>query len=447
MQVADETTPAVTEQAETKTNELLRRVTITIESETIEKAIKAELIKASKTVRVDGFRKGKVPLSVVEQRYGASILQDTLGKLMYTAFYDYMVKENINPAGDPNYFPKQFTRNEAFSYDVEFEVFPEVEIKGLDSISIEKPKAEVLESDVDNMLETLRKQQANWKQVEKAATTEDRVEIDFVGSVDGEEFEGGKAENFSLLMGQGRMIPGFEDGIVGHKAGDKFTVDVTFPEDYQVETLKGKAAKFEITLNKVEERDLPELTASFIKRFGVKEGTVEALRDEVRKNMNRELKAVIKNKVKTQLLDGLVAANEFAIPTSLVEREIRTLKMQAIQRFGGKPQDADNLPREIFLSQAERRVRVGLLLGEVIKSSELQVDNNLVDTMIEEMSSAYENPQEVVKHYKKTPDLLNNVRNLALEEQAIEALISKVSVKEVDSSFSELLNQNQNMGL
>ena len=272
------------------TQGLGRRITITVPADSIESAVKKELVEVAKKVRIDGFRKGKVPANIIAQRYGASVRQDVLGELMTRNFVDAIIKEKINPAGAPNYVPGEYKEGEDFTYAVEFEVYPEVELQGLDSIEVEKPLVEVTDADVDAMLDTLRKQQANWKESDAAATAEDRATIDFSGSVDGEEFEGGKASDFVLAMGQGRMIPGFEEGIVGHKAGETFTIDVKFPEDYHAENLKGKDAKFDIVLKKVETRELPELTEEFIKRFGVEDGSIEGLRAEVRKNMDRELK-------------------------------------------------------------------------------------------------------------------------------------------------------------
>ncbi|RAT48385.1 trigger factor, partial [Lonsdalea populi] len=378
----------------------------------------------AKKVRIDGFRKGKVPMNIVAQRYGASVRQDVLGDLMQRQFVDAIIKEKITPAGAPNYVPGEYNAGSDFTYTVEFEVYPEVELKGLDSIEVEKPLVEVKDEDVDAMLDTLRKQQATWKDVERAAEAEDRVTIDFIGSVDGEEFEGGKASDFVLAMGQNRMIPGFEDGVVGHKAGEEFTIEVTFPEDYHAENLKGKAAQFAIVLKKVEERELPELTADFIKRFGVEDGSVAGLRTEVRKNMERELKAAVRNRVKTQVIDGLVDANDIDVPAALVDGEIDVLRRQAAQRFGGDEKQALELPRELFEAQAKRRVVVGLLLGEVITTNELKADEDRVSAMIDEMAAAYEDPQEVVEFYKKNKEMMNNMRNVALEEQAIETLLS-----------------------
>lgn len=423
------------------TQGLGRRITITVAADSIESAVKKELVDVARKVRIDGFRKGKVPMNIVAQRYGASVRQDVLGELMTRNFVDAIIKEKINPAGAPNYVPGEYKEGQDFTYAVEFEVYPEVELKGLENIEVEKPVVEVTDADVDTMLDTLRKQQANWIEIDAAAGPEDRATIDFNGSVDGEEFEGGKASDFVLAMGQGRMIPGFEEGVVGHKAGETFTIDVKFPDDYHAENLKGKDAKFEIVLKKVETRELPELTEEFIKRFGVEDGSVAGLRTEVRKNMDRELKGAIRNRIKTQAIDGLVEANEIDVPAALVDSEIDVLRRQAAQRFGGNEQQALELPRELFEEQAKRRVVVGLLLGEVIRTHELKADEARVSTMIEEMASAYEDPQEVIEFYSKNNELMNNMRNVALEEQAVEAVLAKAKVTEKETNFQDLMNQ------
>lgn len=425
------------------TQGLGRRVTITVPAADIQKAVDSELKKAAKTVRIDGFRKGHVPMSMVKQRYGMSILNDVLGDLMQRNFINAIIENKVNPVGAPDYKPEQYKEGEDFVYSVEFEVFPEIELKDLESIEVVKPIVTVKDEDVDNMLETLRKQQAEWKDKAGEVAAEDRVTVDFNGSIDGEEFEGGKAEDFVLAMGQGRMIPGFEEGLIGHKAGEEFTIDVTFPEDYHAENLKGKKAQFAINLKKVEERELPELTEEFIKRFGIADGSVDGLRAEVRKNMERELKNAIRTRVKSQVIDGLVKANEVDVPAAAVDSEIEVLQRQAAQRFGGDEKQALQLPRELFEEQAKRRVIVGLLLGEVINSNELKAEDERVKTLIDEMASAYEDPSEVVEFYNKNEQLMNNIRNLALEEQAVEKILATAKVTEKETNFTELMNEVQ----
>ena len=422
------------------TQGLERRVTITVPAETVVQAIREELKRVAKNARVDGFRKGKVPPHIIEKRFGASVRQDILGDLLQNHFFQAVIENKVNLAGRPSFTVEQFEEGKELKFSATFEVYPEVELKGLENIKVEKPVVEISEADVDKMVEVLRKQQATWTESQDAAKAEDRVTIDFVGSVDGEEFEGGKASDFVLFMGQGRMIPGFEEGIVGHKAGDKFTIDVTFPEEYHAENLKGKAAKFDITLKKVEVMVLPELTDEFVAKFGPNTKSVADLRNEIRKNMQRELKNALTTRVKTQVIDGLVEQNQIDVPSSAVEQEIDVLRQQAAQRFGGNAQQAARLPRELFEEQAKSRVLVGLLLAQVISSNELKADEERAKAMIEEIASAYEQPAEVVEYYSKNNELMNNIRNVVLEEQAVEAVLAKAQVTEKAATFDEIMN-------
>lgn len=419
---------------------LERRLNITVPAANIEDAVTAELRNIAKNRRFDGFRKGKVPMKMVAKMYGKAVRQDMLGEVMQRHFIEAIVKEKINPAGAPTFAPVSMEEGQDLVFTATFEVYPEVELKGLENITVEKPAAEVTDADVAEMLETLRKQQATWVEVDEAAEEGKRVSIDFIGSIDGEEFEGGKAENFPLEMGAGRMIPGFEDGIAGKTKGMEFEIDVTFPEDYHAENLKGKAAKFAIKVNKVEARELPELNDEFVAKFGVADGGLEGLKAEVRKNMERELKQAIKTRVKEQAIEGLVKENELLVPFALVDQEINVLRQQAAQRFGGNTEAANQLPRELFEEQAKRRVVVGLLLGEVIRTQELKADEEKVKAIIEEMATAYEDPSEVIAYYQQNEQMMNNMRNVALEEQAIDAIIAKAQVTEKTVSFNELMN-------
>ncbi|PMK73065.1 trigger factor [Vibrio breoganii] len=420
---------------------LERRLTITVPAANIEDAVTTELRNIAKNRRFDGFRKGKVPMKMVAKMYGKAVRNDVMGEVMQRHYIEAIVKEKINPAGAPTFAPVETAEGQDLVFTATLEVFPEIELKGLENIAVEKPVVEVKDADVDNMIETLRKQQATWTEVDAAAEEGMRATIDFSGSIDGEEFEGGKAENFPLEMGQGRMIPGFEDGITGKTAGMEFDIDVAFPEDYHAENLKGKEAKFSIKVNKVEARELPELTDEFVAKFGVEEGGVEALKAEVRKNMERELKQAVKTRIKDQAIDGLAKENDITVPSALIEQEIGVLRQQAAQRFGGNTDAADQLPRELFEEQAKKRVVVGLLLGEVIKAEELKADDEKVKALITEMATAYEDPTEVIAYYESNEEMMNNMRNVALEEQAIDAIIAKAQVTDKEESFDAIMNQ------
>ncbi|MEH6452367.1 MAG: trigger factor, partial [Psychromonas sp.] len=354
-----------------------------------------------------------------------------------------IMAEKLNPAGTPALSPSAREKGQDFVFTATFEVYPEVSLNALEELSVEKETAEVTEADLDNMIDTLRKQHAEWNDVEREAANDDQVTLDFEGSIDGEVFEGGKAEAFQIVLGSNRMIPGFETGIVGHAAGSEFTIDVNFPEEYHAEQLKGKAAQFAIKLTKVEEQILPEVTAEFVQKFGVETGELETLKSDVKKNMVRELEQVLKNGAKDVVLSALVENNEVEVPKALVESEVDVLRKQAMERYGKQmdPANLPELPAELFTEQAEKRVKVGLLLGEVIKVNELKVDSEKVSTLIETAASAYENPAEVVEYYKNNKEMMQNMENVALEEQAVDFIIEKATVNVVSKSFDEIMNK------
>ncbi|PSJ45747.1 trigger factor [Zobellella endophytica] len=424
------------------TQGLERRLTITVPAEKVDGEVNSRLRQLAKTRRIDGFRPGKAPLSIVKKMFGSSVEADVAGELMQRNFFEAVIAEKLNPAGMPTMQPAPIKAGEDFTFIATFEVYPEVAVKGLDAVSVEKPQAEVTDADLDKMIDTLRKQHADWVSVEREAADGDRVTMNFVGSVDGEEFEGGAAEDFVLVLGSGRMIPGFEDGLLGKKVGDDFTLEVTFPEEYHAENLKGKPAQFAVAVTKVEAQQLPELTEEFVQRFGIADGSVDGLKAEVRKNMERELAQALKASVKEQVIDGLLEQNPVDVPKSLIDGEIDTLRQQALQRFGGMdPKNAPQLPAELFQEQAERRVRVGLLLGEVIKTNEIKADDAKVQEIIASMASAYEDPTEVVAYYNENQQLLESVRNLAIEDQAIEFVLAQAKVTDKQVSFDDLMNK------
>lgn len=425
------------------TQGLERRATIVVPAGVIDNEVKRLLKDEYRNRRINGFRKGKVPPNVLQKLFGKEARARAASNLMQSKYFEAMMQEKINPVGMPAIEPKVNEEGKDFEFVATFEVYPEVTVTALDKINVEKPDVAVTDKDVDNMLVTLQKQHSTWKEIKRKSKKGERITIDFTGSIDGEEFDGGKATDFALELGEGRMIPGFEDQIIGMKTGEEKTITVTFPEDYHAENLKGKEAQFAIVAKKVEERELPELNDEFVALFGIKEGGVEALKGEVRKNMERELKNAVQGKVKEQVLKGLVETNEVELPKAMIDQEIDVLRRQAMQRFGGNQGQFPQLPAELFEEQAKERVKVGLLLGEVIRANELVVDEKKVDDIIETTASAYEDPAEVIAYYKGNEDMMQQIRNVALEEQAIEFILNQANVKAKKSSFDELMNPKQ----
>ena len=427
------------------TKGLERRLTITVPAVSIDTAVKSRLQQLAKTQRINGFRPGKVPVNVIQKRYGQAVRQEIAGEAMQRGFYQAITQEKITPAGAPNFELKTDVMGKDLEFVASFEVYPEVVVKDINKIKVEKAVVEITDKDLDNMMDTLRKQHAGWKEVKRKSKKDDKLTMDFVGTIDGEAFEGGKAEDFILEMGKDRMIPGFEKPLVGAKAGEEVIVDVTFPEDYHAEKLKGKAAQFTVQVKKVEALDLPKVDADFAKLFGVEDGNIESLTDEVRKNMQRELDQTLKAAVKEQVINGLLENNTIDLPQALVDQEINALREQAKQRFaqqqGGKVDNLPELPADLFAENARKRVSIGLLLGEVIKTNEMKVDNAKVEALIETAASAYEDPQEVVEYYKSNKELMQQMQNVAMEEQAVELLLSQAKVKEVKKAFDEIMNK------
>ncbi|MDU9402843.1 trigger factor [Pseudomonas sp. zfem004] len=424
------------------TSALERRMTIAVPAERVENEVNKRLQQTARRAKVAGFRPGKVPMSVIRQRFEADARQEAFGDLVQASFYEAIVEQKLNPAGAPAVEPKSFEKGKDLEFVAIFEVFPEFTVSGLESISVERLSAEVADTDLDKMLDVLRKQNTRFEAVERAAQNDDQVNIDFVGKIDGEAFAGGSAKGTQLVLGSGRMIPGFEEGLVGAKAGEERVVNVTFPEDYQNLDLAGKAAEFTITVNSVSAPQLPELNEEFFAQFGIKESTLEGFRTEVRKNMERELRQATKTKVKNQVMDGLLAANPIEVPKALLENEVNRLRVQAVQQFGGniKP---DQLPAELFEEQAKRRVVLGLIVAEVVKQFDLKPDDAKVREMIEEMASAYQEPEQVIAWYYKNDQQLNEVRSVVLEEQVVDTVLQKATVTDKSVSYEEAVKPVQ----
>jgi trigger factor len=424
------------------TSNIERRMTIGVPAQEIDQAVQKRLQETARTVRLNGFRPGKVPVSVVKRRFGDSIRQEVVGEVMRDSYIKALQEQDINPAGWPKFEPKVMEEGKDLEFIATFEVLPEIELGDLSAISIEKPVSEVTDKDIDSMIDNLRRQQATMKEVKRKCKNKDVVTIDFKGFIDGEAFEGGSAEGHRLTLGSGQMIPGFEKGIVGAKAGEEIEIEVTFPEDYHNEELAGKPAKFQITVHKVEEPQLPELDADFFQRFGIDAEDEAAFREEVKKNMERELKQAVSNKVKNDVIDGLLDVTELEVPAALVDQEIDRLRQDAAQRFGGQV-DFQQLPKEIFEEQAKRRVKTGLLFQEVVKKNDLKADPAKVEEKIQEIASTYEQPEEVVAHFNNNPDQKSQIEAAVLEDAVVECVLAQAKVKEKKMKYEDAVKAGQ----
>lgn len=418
------------------TSALERRMTVDVPAERIETEVNKRLQRTARQAKVPGFRPGKVPMNIIRQRYEADARQDVLGEVIQQTFYEAVVAEKLNPAGQPAIEPKVFEKDKNLEYIATFEVYPEFEVTGLENIEVERLQAEVADSDIDNMLDVLRKQNTRYVAVERAAAKDDQVNIDFVGRIDGEVFAGGSAEGVPVVLGSGNMIPGFEEALEGAVAGEERVITPTFPENYQNEELAGKQAEFTVKINAVEEAGLPELDEEFFTLFGMNGGGLEGFRSEVGKNMERELKQALTNKLKIQVMDGLLAQNAIEVPQALVQNENYRLRVQAVQQFGGQMK-AEQLPAEMFDAQAKRRVSLGLLVAQMVKQFDIKADEDRVRSTVEETASAYQEPQQVIDWYYKNEQQLEDVRALVLEEQVVETVLAKAKVTDKAVPYEE----------
>lgn len=419
---------------------LERRMTVGVPAAEVDTAVSQKLKETARRVRIDGFRPGKVPVSVVKQRFGDSIRAEVLEEVVRNHYAQALTAEKITPAGSPSIEFSKDVAGEDVEFVATFEVFPEIELAGFDGFEFEKAKAEIVDADIDKMLDNLRKQRANYVQVDRVAKEGDRVKIDFIGKLDGEVFEGGSAEDQAVTLGSGQMIPGFESGIEGMKVGEEKPVEVTFPEDYGNKELAGKAAVFDIKVHEVAEAELPEMDEEFFAAFGAEGKDLETFKAEVRQNMEREARTALEGQLKNAVIDKLVESNEFDVPSALVQDEIHRLKHQAVQQFGEQAQiDPHSLPDELFTEQAQRRVKVGLIMNELITKAEIKADDEAVKAYIEDQASVYQDPQQVIDYYNGNPEMLNQVKAVVVENAAIDHILENSKVAESVVSYEEAI--------
>jgi trigger factor len=419
---------------------LERRMTIEVPAERVESQVQTKLQEAARNFHMKGFRKGKVPLKVIKDRFGRGVRQEVLGEVMSQSYYEALGQQKVKPASQPKIEARSFEEGKNLQFVALFEIYPDVKLADLSAISVDKKTADINEADIDNMIETLRKQRQNWVEVDRPATDGDQLTIDFAGTIAGEEFAGGKAENTKLMLGSKKMIEGFESGLVGSSKGEEKNLALVFPEAYHNKELAGKAVEFLVQVREVAEAVLPALDAEFFASFDIKGGDEKAFRDEVRNNMARELKNAIRNTVKNQVVEGLLKIHNVELPKSLVDSEINVLRQQTIQQYGNNRKIDDSmLPAELFRDQAQRRVRLGLIMNEVIQHNQLKIDPVLVRSLVEDLAESYEQPQEVVKWYYSNKDQMAQVEAMALEEAVIDLVLKSAKINEIACSYEEAL--------
>ena len=422
-----------------QTGALERRMEVSVPSDRVEQAIDKRLQQVGRTAKLKGFRPGKAPLKVIRQQFGAQVRQEVVGDLMQSSFAEAVTQQKLSPAAGPRIEPIAIAAGEDLKFRATFEVFPEFTLRNVDGLVVSRPVAEVAEADIDAMVENLRAQRPKFDPVERECREGDRVTMDFVGLVDGAEFEGSKGNDVVVLLGGGRMLKEFETGITGMTAGEQRKLDVRYPDDYHNPSLAGRTAAFDVHMKKVEDKRLPELDDEFCREYGVTEGGLAQMRSEVADNMRRELETNVRARLKQQLLEKLLEANPVEVPRSLVDAQVREMQIDTARRMGAK--DASQVPApEPFVEPARRRVALGMLVGELIKTRGLKLDRERVEARLAEVAGGYPDPSAILKAYRQNADAMRQVENMVLEDQVVDYLLERAKVTDQAATFKEVMN-------
>lgn len=423
-----------------------RKMTVQLPPDRIQTEVDKRLRSLSKRVRLDGFRPGKVPLKLIQQRYGDGVFQEVLGETMKESYHKALDQEGLVPIGHPSIEPVAIDPGEPIEFVAKFQVFPEIVLQDLSGVEIEKPVATIEDADVDEVLESMRVQEATWHSVERPAANGDRLVIDFEGRLNGEVFEGGKAEGFTVILGQPHLIDSMQDQLVGMTAGTQSTLQVTFPDDYPAENLKGQLTEFSVTVHTVEEQQLPEIDAEFAKKYGVEDGSLETLRSEVQANMQRELDANIRGQIKKQAFAALTSlhASSFDLPDILVKEEIERMRQDLEQRMS-MAQSQQPLPDRFFEQEAQRRVRVGLLLRNIIETHGLVVDQERVEAELDRAARTYDDPEGFKAYFRQNQQAVSAFEMVILEQQVAEWVMQQGKVVEKPYRFAEVMQRTKQL--
>ena len=424
---------------------LQRRLKVALPEEQIKGEVDERVQKMAKTISLPGFRPGKVPVRVLMRRYGKQLREEVVGELVQNSFRDAVEQEDLRPASMPKIDEIMSEPGSGVQYEALFEIYPDVSLPAFETLVVARPFAEVTDADVENMIETLRQQRRTWHEVDRAAELDDRVTIDFSGTCEGEPITNGKAEKMPVELGAGRMVSGFEDGLVGKKADEDVTLNVTFPDDAPDESVAGKSATFDVHLHTVEEAKVPEVDDEFAKMLGLEEATVAGLKAEVRKNLVRELEQAVRAATKRRVMDALLDAGMLEVPEGLIDAEVERMVTQRKMELSYQGVNVEELPIDgnLFRDDAKRRVAVGLLLAEIVKSNNMQADPEAVRERIGSIASTYDESEKVINHYYGNADRLQEVESGVLEEQVVEWILERAKVTDEESTFDELLNPRQ----
>jgi trigger factor len=421
------------------TGKLERRMQVQVPAERVTQEITTRLKQLSRTARLNGFRPGKAPLTVIRRQFGPQVHREVIGELMQSSFSEAVNQNQLAPAGNPRIEPQSIGEGQDLTYIATFEVFPDVALQPIESLEIERTTADVTDSDIDAMIQRLRKQQMKYTAVERAAAAGDKVTVDFEGSIDAVPFNGGKGENVPIVLGDNRMLPQLEQGLIGAAPGEQKSVDVDFPPDYRATELAGKRASFKVDIKTVEEPSLPVVDEEFCKVFGVTEGGVERLREDVAANMRRELDQTLRNRNKAAVMEKIYQANPIDVPNALLESQIRDMQVEAMRRAGTK--DVSQAPpREPLLEPARRRVALGLLFNDIIRRENIVLDPARSNARLDEMVGAYGDAAALKRAYLQNADAMRQVESLALEDQVVDWVLAHAKVHEKASTFKELMN-------
>jgi len=420
------------------TGNIERKLSIVVPAERVDSEVDQRLKSMRSRVRIDGFRPGKVPMSVVSQQYGDSVYQEVVGELFQSTFYEAAEQEKLKVAGMPKIEATTVEPGKDLEYTAIFDIYPQFKLGDFSKMKVTRPVVKLTAKDVDEMIETLRKQQQDWKVVKRAAKKGDLLIVDFDGKLDGEAFEGGSAEDFSIELGAGRMLEDFEKALEGMKLNAEKEVDVTFPDDYPADNLQGKTAQFVLKLKKVSSPSLPKVDKAFIQKFGVEDGTQKSFKAEIEANMQRELEQRVKGRTKQSVMEALHDLHEIDLPTTLVENEIQQVRSEMQQNSQGA--DMSTLPDDMFKDQAARRVKLGLIVGEIITKNKMEKDQARVDEMLNSLAESYEDPQALIEYYQSDQNAMQTIEAAVMEEMIVDWALEKADIKDEKVKFTEIMN-------